>query len=717
MLYRTAFLGAARGQVVTCLGIVWLLLACGDGSGWASSRLPSPELTSFVLDPTENLQLMAAVVAGVSGAEVQLELPAGSDVSALVPRIEHTGASIEPASGTPQDFSQPVQYVVTADDGSKTTYTVTVTVLSDFEVLPDTTKAITHFSIAGVEASIGDDAIALSVPHDTRLRNITPEIRWVGAAIAPDPLDPQDFSQPVVYAVMAQDGSARSYTVRVSVTPNHSKAITHFRVFGIDSVIDGDRITLTLPASTDLTSLAPVITLSGGGVTPPSGAAQDFSKPVEYTVTGADGSRATYTVVVRLAAGSSNDIVSFEVPAVDTTLRGDVITLRAPFDTDSCVWAPTIVHTGARIEPPSGTPQDFSMPVVYTVTAGDGTARRYSAQCEIPATSARGISRVEVLGLPASIVGDDITLTLPNAVSLGAIAPTFVHHGVRLTPASGTPQNFFVPVSYTLLEADGTKRVYSMRIMSAARSDNELVALSYQGHHARIEGQQVSLTVPDGTDVTKLAPVLVHRGARVTPLSQFARDFSKPQRYSVVARDNTQREYEVSVRVAAAGDKVLTAFSLLSTPATIEGDAVRLSLPRGTSLRALAPSLEYIGASIEPAPDAPQDFRQPVSYTITAADGSTQSYAVEADIADEHDAQLTGLRILGVEAMFEGGLLALRLPAGTDLRALVPSFRVIGQSLQPLAALPQDFTQPLWYEVTAANGDKRNYQIAVTLLP
>jgi hypothetical protein len=51
----------------------------------------------------------------------------------------------------------------------------------------------------------------------------------------------------------------------------------------------------------------------------------------------------------------------------------------------------------------------------------------------------------------------------------------------------------------------------------------------------------------------------------------------------------------------------------------------------GADLRALAPSrLEYIGASIEPAPDAVQDFREPVHYTIHAADGGTATYTVEA---------------------------------------------------------------------------------------
>jgi hypothetical protein len=54
----------------------------------------------------------------------------GTTVTGLVPAITiDTGASIDPASGIAQDFTNPVSYLVTAEDGSTATYTVTVTVI------------------------------------------------------------------------------------------------------------------------------------------------------------------------------------------------------------------------------------------------------------------------------------------------------------------------------------------------------------------------------------------------------------------------------------------------------------------------------------------------------------------------------------------------------------------------------------------------------------
>lgn len=60
-------------------------------------------------------------------------------------------------------------------------------------------------------------------------------------------------------------------------------------------------ITLNIPDKTITSGLAPVIKVSPSStVSPVSGASQDFSNPVTYTVTGEDGSTKDYTVVVNV---------------------------------------------------------------------------------------------------------------------------------------------------------------------------------------------------------------------------------------------------------------------------------------------------------------------------------------------------------------------------------------------------------------------------------
>jgi hypothetical protein len=78
-------------------------------------------------------------------------------------------------------------------------------------------------------------------------------------------------------------------------------------VDGIKGVINpaNRTVTVTVPLGTNLTSLVPVIEHSGVSVSPASGAAQNFYRsgytPVSYTVTAADGSKAVWTLRVRLA--------------------------------------------------------------------------------------------------------------------------------------------------------------------------------------------------------------------------------------------------------------------------------------------------------------------------------------------------------------------------------------------------------------------------------
>ncbi len=65
----------------------------------------------------------------ITGTNIAVTLPFGtSDVSALIPTITHSGVGLSPASGVARDFSAPVDYTVTAADGSTQVYTVTVTV-------------------------------------------------------------------------------------------------------------------------------------------------------------------------------------------------------------------------------------------------------------------------------------------------------------------------------------------------------------------------------------------------------------------------------------------------------------------------------------------------------------------------------------------------------------------------------------------------------------
>ena len=83
--------------------------------------------------------------------------------------------------------------------------------------------------------------------------------------------------------------------------------------------------------------------------------------------------------------------------------------------------------------------------------------------------------------------------------------------------------------------------------------------------------------------------------------------------------------------------KVITAFDFASPSVTgsiNETDhTVTLTVPYGTAVTVLTPTIIYTGSSISPASGAVQDFTSPVTYTVIADDASTQDYMVTVTVA------------------------------------------------------------------------------------
>jgi hypothetical protein len=140
---------------------------------------------------------------------ISVIVPYGTDVANLSPDILFTGSKVSPASGTAQDFASPVIYQVSADDGSARDYTVIVRcALSD-------AKAITSFAIGSAIGVIGEQDITITVPYGTDVTTLSPDILFTGNMVSPASGTAQDFANPVMYQVSADDGSTRDYVVTV----------------------------------------------------------------------------------------------------------------------------------------------------------------------------------------------------------------------------------------------------------------------------------------------------------------------------------------------------------------------------------------------------------------------------------------------------------------------------------------------------------------------
>ncbi len=179
------------------------------------------------------------------------------------------------------------------------------------------------------------------------------------------------------------------------VPPKSSeKAISAFS-FGslspaVTGAISGTNITATVPFGTNL-NLAPTITVSAKAtVSPSSGSSQNFAQNVAYVVTAEDGTKQTYNVTVNVGKSPEKDILTFAfngiTPVVACTIDATTKTISAtlPAGTDATKLVPTITNSPkATVSPATGTAQDFTKEVSYTVTAEDATTQVYRVKIDI----------------------------------------------------------------------------------------------------------------------------------------------------------------------------------------------------------------------------------------------------------------------------------------------------------------------------------------------
>ncbi len=149
-----------------------------------------------------------------AGKTVRLALPEGTDLTHLTPQIKVSKyATVEPASGVEQDFSNLLVYTVTAFNGTKVQYLVTAVAEN-----PENEKRILSFAIEtpAVHGIIDEVAktVTLTFDQGTDVTNLKPIIEVSeNATVTPESGVNQDFTNPVTYTVKAANGTTAEYVV------------------------------------------------------------------------------------------------------------------------------------------------------------------------------------------------------------------------------------------------------------------------------------------------------------------------------------------------------------------------------------------------------------------------------------------------------------------------------------------------------------------------
>jgi hypothetical protein len=359
---------------------------------------------------------------------VNIEVANGTSLTSLTPTISvSSGATINPASGVAQNFTNPVTYTVTAQNGTTQTWTVTATVKAS--ALAD----ITLFSLtAQTGAAIINTTtrtVSIQVATGTSLTSLTPTIGVSsGATINPASGVARNFTSPVTYTVTAQSGATQTWTVTVTVQPSNVANITAFSLTAQTgaATINSTNYTVNIVVATgtSLTSLTPTIGVSAGAtINPASGVARNFTSPVTYTVTAQSGATQTWTVTVTVQPSNVANITAFSLTAqtgaatINSTTR--TVSIQVATGTSLTSLTPTIeVSTSATINPASGVARNFTSPVIYTVTAQNGTTQTWTVTVTVAAVAGNNVPVVKVVSSASEIKGLVYTLDASTSYDL-----------------------------------------------------------------------------------------------------------------------------------------------------------------------------------------------------------------------------------------------------------------------------------------------------------
>jgi len=302
-----------------------------------------------------------------------------------------------------------------------------------FKILKTENPSLTQDIIAAIDHD--SKTITAITPKGTSLISLTPNIQ-VSSKASINSTASQDFSQPVIYTVTAEDKSTLKYTATLMIMKGTEKQILEFKFSAEDNpelptdvigTIDetAKQIEVIVPSGTDTSDMLPTITVSMGAAIAPEDN-KKFTEPFMYEVTAEDETTATYEVTVLIAPSSEKKISYFNfVTADNPTLTASIvctidedlklITATFPNDADLSAMIPKIgLSPGATIDP-NGV-QDFTEIVTYTVTAQDGSISTYEVKLTDIMTKQKTVLADIQEENPGNTLGWDLNTTELNTL-------------------------------------------------------------------------------------------------------------------------------------------------------------------------------------------------------------------------------------------------------------------------------------------------------------
>jgi hypothetical protein len=500
----------------------------------------------------------------------------------------------------------------------------------------------------------------------------------------------------------------------------------------------------------------------------------DFTNPVIYTVVAEDEiTTQDWLVTVTVKPNTATDFLSYSFPEqigpaeIDTD--GHRINIEVAYDTDVRNLVATFeLSYGATAwvnyfwQQESGvTSNDFTNPVTYRIIAEDGsTQQEWSVTVTIaPEPEADIIS----FGIPGQVgesiidINDQsVEVTMPFGSDLENLVSNFrLSYGAEaevngiLQESGITPNDFTSPIVYKISSYDvSLEKDWTVTVIVLPNSEADILSFSFleQKDEAIIDSQRarVEIEVKFGTDISNLvanfelsqqATAYVNNVEQTSGVTE--NDFTSPITYIIIAGDNSFKEWTVTVTEARNSENDFLAYALPEQlgPSIIDtvNYTISIEMVYGTELDNLIATFDlpqqavsYVQGVEQESGVTPNDFNDPITYTVTAGDLSTAEYDIlinvlpnnQTDILSFSFEQQTGDAIIDNT----NHTVDIEVGYGIDLSNLVAEFTLspfalafIDQTVQESGVSVNDFSSTVVYTIVA--GDQvtsQNWDIRVS---
>jgi len=494
-------------------------------------------------------QRVNAVINGTDH-EIGVDLPYGTDVTALEPAIEvHEASTVSPANGAAADFTNPVTYTVTAQDGSTQDWTASVTLglEPDTSTYEDTfANADSNFVTYTTSGEMDDDfeAYYKTFWADTAL-HVFVHVEDPDLVNSNEGFDQNDYidifldmDSAFPYVENSDNGSWwNTYDKNDAQIGFHRDNDTLIQLGGQYSgrIVTTDAVSFTVAEVDGGNAWELEAVISFAGMDPDEIVGNELELGFELVVGDADtvgaernGRAAWYgpadnawqhprqwgTLVLEGQAASSDALIHKAMldemnsdTAVVIDAAKDTVIITVEFGTDVTALEPMLkLHPAASVDLTG--PQDFTNPVAYTVTAEDASTRVWDIAVDIEtANSANLITAFSVPDQRSSTIDDDagtVESVVEFMADVSALEATVeVSPDASVTPASGLVRDFTVPVVYTVIAEDESTKDYVVTMKRAPGLIDSKIG-TFNSEAGRIEEIWT-----DSTTVTELLDSLV----------------------------------------------------------------------------------------------------------------------------------------------------------------------------------------------------------------